>query len=178
MTISCNILSPWAQLVSRMLSPVETDATLLANNYQHCWVLHVASVCTPCCMLLDVAGQRLKPVKLFSQQLPRFLLFRDRWSAAQQCWTLPTLLGPRTPSTHGLQRLVGCILPTMHCRPQHCTERYLLPSALTFQLFIGLHLRQSDWKSPTAMMWAGTWRNVQRPILSLEKQVGVQNSLL
>ena len=36
------------------LSPVQTDATLLANNSQHCWVLHVASVCTPCCMLFDV----------------------------------------------------------------------------------------------------------------------------
>ena len=38
----------------RSLSPVQTDATLLANNSQHCWMLHVASVCTPCCMLLDV----------------------------------------------------------------------------------------------------------------------------
>ena len=35
-------------------SPVQTDSTLLANNSQHCWILHVASVCTPCFMLLDV----------------------------------------------------------------------------------------------------------------------------
>ena len=35
-------------------SPVQTNATLLANKSQHCWMLHVASVCTPCCMLLDV----------------------------------------------------------------------------------------------------------------------------
>ena len=49
-------------------------------------MLHVASVCTPCCMLLDVVAQSLKPVKLFSQQLPTFLLFRDRRSVAQQCW--------------------------------------------------------------------------------------------
>ena len=54
------------------------DATLLANNSQYCWMLHVASVCTPCCMLLDVVAQSLKPVKLFSQQLPTLL--------AQQCW--------------------------------------------------------------------------------------------
>ena len=53
---------------------------------QHCWMLHVASVCTPCCMLLDVVSQSLKPVKLFSQQHPTFLLFRDRRSVAQQCW--------------------------------------------------------------------------------------------
>ena len=39
--------------------------------------------------------------------------------------------------------------------------------------FIGLHLRQSDWKSPTVIVWAGTWRSVQRPTLSLAKQVRV-----
>ena len=65
---------------------MQTDATLLANNSQYCWMLHVASVCTPCCMLLDVVSQSLKPVKLFSQQHPTFLLFHDRRSAAQQCW--------------------------------------------------------------------------------------------
>ena len=53
---------------------------------QHCWMLSVTSVCTPCCMLLRVVAQSLKPVKLFSQQLPTFLLFRDRRSVAQQCW--------------------------------------------------------------------------------------------
>ena len=63
----------------------------MANNSQHCWMLHVASVCTPgpvpCCwMLLRVVGQSLKPVKLFSQQLLTFLLFLDRQSIAQQCW--------------------------------------------------------------------------------------------
>ena len=39
-----------------------------------------------CWMLLRVVAQRLKPVKLFSQQLPTFLLFCDRRSLAQQCW--------------------------------------------------------------------------------------------
>ena len=71
----------------------------------------------PCCwMLLRVVAQSLKPVKLFSQQLPTFLLFRDRRSV---CTALPTLLGPRTFIIHGLQRFIGCILPTMHCRSQH-----------------------------------------------------------
>ena len=49
-------------------------------------MLHVASVCKPCCLLLDVVAQSLKPVTLFSQQLPTFLLFRYRRSVAQQCW--------------------------------------------------------------------------------------------
>ena len=65
---------------------VQTDATLLANNSQHCWMLHVAFVCTPCYMLLDVVAQSLKPVKRFSQQLPTFLLLPDRRDVAQQCW--------------------------------------------------------------------------------------------
>ena len=39
---------------------------------QHCWMLHVAP--------------SLKPVKLFSQQVPTFLLSRDRRSVAQECW--------------------------------------------------------------------------------------------
>ena len=39
-----------------------------------------------CCVLLGVVAQRLKPVKLFSQQFPTFRLFRDRRSVALQCW--------------------------------------------------------------------------------------------
>ena len=62
------------------------DVTLLANNSQHYWMLHAASVCTPCCMLLGVVEQNLKPVKLLTQQLPTFLWFRDHRSAAQQRW--------------------------------------------------------------------------------------------
>ena len=64
-----------------MLSPVKTDATLLANNSQHRWMLHVESIWTPCCMLhvLGVVAQSLTPVKLFrasckrKQQLPTLL---------------------------------------------------------------------------------------------------------
>ena len=37
---------------TKFLSPVQTDTTLLANLSHHCWMLHLASVCTPCCTLL------------------------------------------------------------------------------------------------------------------------------
>ena len=77
-------------VAARISSPVQTDETLLANNSQHCWMLHVASVCTPCFMLLDVAacccakfetGQTCQPTT------PNiFFLFRDRRSLVQQCW--------------------------------------------------------------------------------------------
>ena len=50
-----------------------------------------------CWRLLRVAAQSLKPVKLFSQQLPTFLLFRDRRSVAQQCWI----------RLHGSSNIVG-----------------------------------------------------------------------
>ena len=52
-------------------------------------MLHVASVCTPCFMLLDVVAcccAKFETGQTFSQQLPTFLLFRDRRSVAQQCW--------------------------------------------------------------------------------------------
>ena len=65
------------------LGCVQTDATLLTNNSQHCWMLHVASVCTPSCMLLDVVAQSLKPVKLFAP-----------CKRTQHCWlTTPGIVG-------------------------------------------------------------------------------------
>ena len=61
------------------------DAALLTNrpNIVGCYMLRPFACCW---MLLRVVAQSLKPVKLFSQQLPTFLLFRDRRSVAQQCW--------------------------------------------------------------------------------------------
>ena len=58
---------------------------MLTNNSQHCWMLRVASVCTPCCMLLRVVAQSFKPVKSFSQYLPPLLIL-DHRSVAQQFW--------------------------------------------------------------------------------------------
>ena len=56
---------------------MQTDATLFpANNSQHCWMLHVASVCTPCCMLLRVVGSCCIPLH----------------TSVQQCWELLHLL--------------------------------------------------------------------------------------
>ena len=39
-----------------------------------------------CWTLLRVVAQSLNPVKLFIQELPTFLLFRDHRSVAKQCW--------------------------------------------------------------------------------------------
>ena len=105
------------------LSPAQTDATLLlANNYQHCWMLHVASVCTPCCMLLDVVACRcakFETSKTFQPKLPTFLLFRDRRSEVQQCWIRFCSSSNIVGTTHAHRTWSPCILPTMPCRSQH-----------------------------------------------------------
>ena len=60
-------------LTKHRLGYVQTDATLLANNSQHGWMLHVVSVCTLWRMLLDVvacccakfeSGQTFQPTTL------------------------------------------------------------------------------------------------------------------
>ena len=118
-------------VAARISSPVQTDATLLANNSQHCWMLHIASVCTPCFMLLDVAAcccAKFETSQTCQPTTPNIFFFCSVIAEAycnnvgSVCAALPTLLGPRTLITHGLQRLMGCILPTMHCRSQTCWE--------------------------------------------------------
>ena len=70
------------------LGCVQTDATLLANKSQHCWMLHVTSVCTPCCILLDVVaccwakfeiGHTFSPVQTDASLLA---------NKSQHCWML------------------------------------------------------------------------------------------
>ena len=92
-----------------------------------CYMLRLFAHPVACCwMLLRVVAQSLKPVKLFSQQLPTFPLFPDRRSVAQQCWirlhSSSNIFGATTLITHGLRRLMGCTLPTMQCRSQTCWE--------------------------------------------------------
>ena len=99
----------------------QTDATLMVNNSQHCWMLHVASVFTPCCMLLRVVGSccaKFEAGQTFEPTTPNicFVLWSPKRTA------LPTLLGQRTRISHGLQWLMGCNLPMMHCSSKHCWE--------------------------------------------------------
>ena len=76
----------WGDIFRAAYSPT---LRLRANgrNIVECYMLSPFAHPVTCCwMLLRVVAQSLKPVKLFSQQLPTFLLFRDRRSVAQQCW--------------------------------------------------------------------------------------------
>ena len=80
-----------------------------------------------CWMLLRVVAQSLKPVKLFSQQLPTFLLFRDRRSVVQQYWI----------RLHSSSNIVGAT----HAHYAWSTKTYgLYPShdALQVPTFLGV----------------------------------------
>ena len=90
----------WCRGLLFFLSPVQTDATLLANNSQHCWMLHVAYVCTPCCMMLDVIAcccAKFETGQTFQPTTPKisFVPWSPKRSATmldpfaqlfQQCW--------------------------------------------------------------------------------------------
>ena len=74
-------------MARRQLQSIEFQAPCNGRNIVGCYMLRPFAHPAACCwMLLRVVAQNLKPVKLFSQQLPTFLLFRDRRSVAQQCW--------------------------------------------------------------------------------------------
>ena len=80
-----------------------------------------------CChMLLLVVAQSLNQSNFSANNSQHFFcsVIAEAWrnNVGSVCTALPTLLGPRTLITHGLQRLMGCILPAMHCRSQHCWE--------------------------------------------------------
>ena len=96
-------------------------------NIVGCYVLRPFAHPVACWwMLLRVVAQSSKPVKLFSQQLPTFLLLRDCQSIAQQCWirlhSSSNIVGVTHAHYAWFTRLMGCILPMMHCRSQHYWE--------------------------------------------------------
>ena len=90
----------WKVLTYKVLGCVQTGATLLTNNSQHCWMLHVASVCTPCYMLLDVVAcccAKFETGQTFQPTTPNisFVLWSPKRSATmldpfaqlfQHCW--------------------------------------------------------------------------------------------
>ena len=91
-------------------------------NVVGCYMLHPFATLlhvVACCCAKFETGQ------LFQPTTPNisFVPWSPKRNNVGSVWTaLPTLLGPRTLIAHGLQRLMVCILPTMHCRSQHCWE--------------------------------------------------------
>ena len=102
-----------------IISPVQTDATLLANKSQHCWMLHVVSVCTPCCMLLDVVAcccAKFETGQTFQPTIPNisFVPWSPRHSA--------TMLDP---FAHSFSNIVGAT----HAHYAWITKNYGLYSS-------------------------------------------------
>ena len=111
-TVSNYTMRPFSRTLSLRLSAItrlrgKTGSNLLfqtvsrrkapCKRTQHCWpttpniigcyMLRPFAHLVSCCwMLLRVVVQSLKPIKLFSLQLPTYLLFCDRRTVAQQCW--------------------------------------------------------------------------------------------
>ena len=81
------------------------DKTLLANNSQHYWMLHVTSLCIPCCRLLRVVGSccaRFETGQTFELSTPSFFFCSviaeaQRNNVKSICKAL--LLGPSMPIT-------------------------------------------------------------------------------
>ena len=142
---------------SDVLSPVQPDATLLAKSSQNCWMLHVASVCTPCCMLLHIVGsccpkfeigQIVEATTLDITFVPWFQSRELTWrNIVGSVWTaLPTLLGPRTRITRGLHNsyflypshdalqvptLLGAVAPfAHHCQHGRNNSQHCWPNSV------------------------------------------------
>ena len=101
-------------MLGTQLSPMQTDA-------QHCWMLHVASICTPCCMhVVRSCRAKFETGQTFEPKTSNISF--APWSLKSSATMLdlfallfPTLLGLRTHITNGLQSLMSCILPMMYC---------------------------------------------------------------
>ena len=87
-------------------------------------MIHVASVCTPCCMLLRV--RKVSNRSNFEPTSPNisFVLWSSKRNATildpfaqlfQHCWSHALAL-------HIVSKVIGHTLPRMHCRSQHCLE--------------------------------------------------------
>ena len=101
-------------------SPVQTGATLL--DVTCCVRLHTLLRVVGCCCAKFETGQTFQPTTPNLSFVPWSPKRSATINVGSVCTALPTLLEPRTLITHGLQRLMGCILPTMHCGSQHCWE--------------------------------------------------------
>ena len=106
-----------------MLSPVQTDATLLDVTCCVCLhtLLHVVGCC---CVLLHKVCIRSN---FSANNFQHFFcsVITDR-SVAQQCWirlhSSSNIVGATNVHYAWFTKTLGCILPTMHCRSQHCRE--------------------------------------------------------
>ena len=110
---------------SHFALPEEKWGTTRSLNIFACCTLRPFAHPVACCRL-GVVMQSLKPVKLFSQQLPTFLFYRDRRSIAQQCQIRLHSSSYIVRATHAhyawFTKTYGFYPSHVHCRSQHSWE--------------------------------------------------------
>ena len=165
----------------KCMQPCWPTTPNIIECYMFCLFAHFVECC---CMFLGVVAQKLKPVKILSQHLLTFLLFCDCCSKhsttmldpfaqlLQHCWC-----HARTFHNHGLQTLMGCIIPTMHCRFQHYCELFHLfshyyphcqPNNIG-SCCVGLHIAKrflQERRGGNVAKWSGHTHNPVMPGLS------------
>ena len=133
----------WNTPSFKKIFPRVSQSLLSLERTQHRWpkqlptsrldVWLVASVCTPCCMLLRKAWKMLRKLE---PTAPNISFVPWSLNVAQQCWILfhsfRTWFGSGTRITYGLQHLPGCILPTMHRRSYRWWYKDNLTNCCTF----------------------------------------------
>ena len=118
------ILITWiSELNIDIVKPLQTEATFIVGCYKLQPFAHPVACCFA---LLGFAAQSMKRSNFWVNNSQHFfcsvIVEASRNNVGSVCTALPILLGSHRHITHGLQRLMGCILPMMHCRSQHCWE--------------------------------------------------------
>ena len=118
------ILITWiSELNIDIVKPLQTEATFIVGCYKLQPFAHPIACCFA---LLAFAAQSMKWSNFWVNNSQHFfcsvIVGASRNNVGSVCTALPTLLGSHMRITHGLQRLMGRILPTMHCRSQHCWD--------------------------------------------------------
>ena len=121
---------------------MQTNATMLASNFQYCWILHFASFYTCCCAKFEtgqtfsyVQTDATTPIIIFGHQCCTCALLNTcialcNWT--QHCW--PTI------SQHC--RMLGCVqtdATLLTNNSQHCWES-LRPFACNLTCCVRLHI--------------------------------------
>ena len=152
---------------------------------QHCWpttpsivgcyMLRPFAHPVACCWkLLRVVGLSFKPVKLFSQQLPTFLLFHDSRSVAQQCWirlhSSSNFVGTTHAHNDALQvpNLLGVVASV--CTPLP-TRTQQLPTLLAQQCWELLRPFAHSLKQKLSDIWRLTFESARRSFTPSQKSI-------
>ena len=82
MAVRVNLLYIFLSTISQVTAKSPVQRT------QHCWMLHVASVCTPCCMLLSVVGSCCAKFETGQTFNTKYLIVYHKIGLVDACFTV------------------------------------------------------------------------------------------